>query len=64
MASREKRASFKVGDEGGDIGTLRRDITIGWEDIFFLFEEIVKVLQYFCEQGERGKQKKRVAGDK
>ena len=50
--------------EGGDVGTLRRDITTGWADTFFFFEETVKVLQYFCKQGERGRQKERVAGDK
>lgn len=58
MASREKRASFKAGDEGGDVVTLRRDITIGWADIFFFFEETVKALQYFCKQGERKAEEK------
>lgn len=36
MASREKRADFKGGDEGGDVGTLRRAIAVGWVDTFFL----------------------------
>lgn len=54
MASREKRASIKVRD-AEDVRTLRRDITIGWADIFFFFEETVKVLQYFGKQGEGGK---------
>lgn len=36
MASREKRASFKIGDEGGNVGKFRRAITTGWADTFFL----------------------------
>ena len=49
MASREKRASFKVGDKG-DVRTLRRDITIGWADIFFFFEETVKYSNIFVNR--------------
>lgn len=35
MASREKRATFKVRDEEGNAGKLRRAVKTGWADTFF-----------------------------
>lgn len=36
MASREKRASFKIGDEGENVERFRRAVTTGWADTFNL----------------------------
>lgn len=49
MASREKRASFRVGDEGADVGTLRRDTTVGW--IFFSsLDKLLKCSNIFANR--------------
>lgn len=42
MASREKRPSFKIGDEGAVVGTLRRDTTTNW----IFFSSLKKLLKY------------------
>lgn len=62
MTSREKTASFRIGDEGAVVGTLRRDTTIGW----IYFSSLKKLLKYsnIFANRERKKSRRRVDGDK
>lgn len=63
VVSREKRASFRVIDEGHKI-PLRRNTAIDWASMLFSFEETVKVCQHFCQREKGGKHKEGAADDK
>lgn len=61
MASREKRASFKVGDEGENVGRSRKAITTGWADPFLIhWKKLFKYSDIFANREKEENRRKQL----